>query len=123
MSWDAWVAPLIPTFKAAAIFGLNGAPWANRGVNASPAEVKTALSLFVDGASPAFANGITIAGVKYLCVKADSSSVYGKKGAEGCVLIKTKQAMVVGVYGENTSAGNAANAAEKLADSLRGSGY
>ena len=119
MSWDAWVAPLMPTFKAAAIFGLDGGVWVNKGITADARKLATLFKT----PSPAFAEGITINGTKYLCVKADDASVYGKKGPGGCCAVKSAKAIIVGVYDENTTAGNAANAIEKLCQSLKDAGF
>lgn len=73
--------------------------------------------------SNAFASGITVNGVKYLAVKADERSLYGKKGNGGVVIVKTGQAVVVGVYDEKLQPGNAALIVEKLADYLIENSY
>jgi Profilin len=50
-------------------------------------------------------------------------SLYGKKGAGGVVVVKTGQAIIVGVYNDKQQPGNAANVVEKLGDYLRENGY
>jgi len=71
----------------------------------------------------AFSAGINAGGVRYLAIKADSNSIYGKKGTGGVVMVKTGQAIVIGVYNDKLQPGNAANVAEKLGDYLRENGY
>jgi len=61
--------------------------------------------------------------VKYLALKADSRSIYGKKGTAGVCTVKTGQCLIVGVYGEGIQPGSAANSVEKLADYLIENGY
>jgi len=73
--------------------------------------------------SAAQGTGITAGGVKYLTLKADDRSIYGKKGTGGIVTVKTAQAVIVGVYKEGTQPGAAANTFEKVADYLIENGY
>jgi len=80
------------------------------------------VAAFKDPAS-VFASGITIDGVKYLGIKADARSLYGKKGTAGVVVVKTGQAILIGVYNETAQPGNATNTVEKLADYLIENGY
>jgi len=70
-----------------------------------------------------FAAGITINSVKYLGIKGDDRSIYGKKGSGGIVTVKTGQSIVIGVYSEGQQPGNAANTVEKLGDYLIENGY
>jgi profilin len=56
-------------------------------------------------------------------LKADDRSIYGKKGATGCVCVKTGKAVLIGVYNENTQPGQAATTVEKLGDYLIEQGY
>ena len=68
--------------------------------------------------SSAFADGITIGGVKHMCIKAEGRSLYGKKGAAGVVCVKTNQAIVIGFYNETIQPGQCTLIVEKLADYL-----
>ena len=45
------------------------------------------------------------------------------QGREGIVIVKTKQALLIGHYPENVQPGQAATTVEKLADYLIGVGY
>lgn len=47
-----------------------------------------------------FATGVTVGGVKYMGVKADDRSIYGKKGATGVALARTGETIVIGYYDE-----------------------
>jgi len=107
----------------AAIIGHDGNNWAiTKGWSLKPGEGAKVVASFKDPAS-VFGTGITIEGNKYLGIKADARSIYGKKGTSGVVLVKTGQAILVCVYGENQLPGNATNTAEKLADYLIENGY
>lgn len=66
----------------------------------------------------AFSNGVNVSGYRYITIKAEPRSVYGKRGTGGFCAVKTGQTILVGVYNENTQPGNAANIVEKLADYL-----
>eukprot|EP00158_Paraphelidium_tribonemae_P008184 Partr_v1_DN28501_c0_g1_i1_m73382 putative Binds to actin and affects the structure of the cytoskeleton. At high concentrations, profilin prevents the polymerization of actin, whereas it enhances it at low concentrations (By len=111
MSWQAYVdTNLVGTGKVsmAAIHGHNGTVWAtSKGFSASTAEVLTIAKAFTD-ASGIRANGIIVAGQKYFALKTDDRSIYGKKGAGGIILVKTKQAILVAVYDEKTQPGEGA---------------
>lgn len=68
-------------------------------------------------------NGLHIAGERYVVLKADDRSLYGKKGREGVVIVKTTQAILVTHYPETVQPGSAANTVEQLGDYLIGVGY
>jgi profilin len=55
---------------------------------------------------------------KYFVLRADDRSVYGKKEASGIVCVKTKQAVLIGIYDPPTVAGEATKIVETLADYL-----
>ena len=89
-------------------------------------EIGALIKAFTD-ASGIRANGLHIGGVKYIALKADDRSVYGKKvkyfykvvqGAGGVVCVKTKQAVLIGVYDEPIQPGEATKVVEGLADYL-----
>jgi len=92
---------------------------------------------FVD-AGPLYSGGIHINGEKYMCIKADDRSIYGKlvrlvhistcrqisyltaklQGKHGICCVKTKQTILVTHYPETVQPGEAATVVEKLADYL-----
>jgi len=125
MSWQAYIDDQLTGagLHQAAIIGHDGGVWA-----ASPAfglkagEGAKLVALF-NNPPQAFSDGITVNGVKYLCIKSESTSIYGKKGAGGIVTAKTGQAVVIGVYNETLQPGNATNIVEKLADYLKENSY
>lgn len=68
-------------------------------------------------------DGLHIAGERFVVIKADDRSIYGKKGREGVVIVKTTQALLVTHYPESVQPGVAANTTEQLADYLIKMGY
>ena len=86
--------------------------------------------------------GIHIAGEKFVVIKADDRSLYGKKaidsfpsrtdmiankdvlqGKEGVMIVKTTQAILITHYPETVQPGAASTTVEQLADYLIGVGY
>eukprot|EP01099_Mayorella_cantabrigiensis_P003098 TRINITY_DN2416_c0_g1_i1.p1 TRINITY_DN2416_c0_g1~~TRINITY_DN2416_c0_g1_i1.p1 ORF type:complete len:145 (-),score=50.52 TRINITY_DN2416_c0_g1_i1:37-417(-) len=126
MSWQAYVDEQLVKTKAVnqgAIIGHDGNTWATSpGFTVSPADGKALVGLF-SNPTDASAKGINAGGNKYITVKADNRSIYGKKGPGGIVTVKTGKAVVIAVYGEGQQPGNAANVVEKLADYLIENGY
>ncbi|KAJ3109209.1 profilin, required for normal timing of actin polymerization in response to thermal stress [Phlyctochytrium planicorne] len=88
----------------------------------SATEAQALAKAFSD-ASGIRAGGLHIGGVKYFTLRADDRSIYGKKDAGGVVCVKTKQAILIGIYGENAQPGEATKIVEVLADYLIGVGY
>ncbi|OJJ50707.1 hypothetical protein ASPZODRAFT_126633 [Penicilliopsis zonata CBS 506.65] len=66
--------------------------------------------------SNAFAHGITIGGEKFFAIKADERSLYGKKGKEGIVLVKSKSCVFVAHHTETAQTPTAAIVLENLVD-------
>jgi len=126
MSWQAYVdEQLVGTknLSQGAIIGHDGNTWAaSSGFGLKAGEGNALVSLFKTP-SNAFSAGITVNGVKYLGIKGDERSIYGKKGSGGIVTVKTGQSIVIGVYSEGQQPGNAANTVEKLGDYLIDNGY
>ncbi|KAJ4004890.1 profilin, required for normal timing of actin polymerization in response to thermal stress [Fusarium irregulare] len=91
-----------------------------------PEEMK-AISEIVTGNSAAkdkaFAEGLYIAGERYVMARAEDRSIYARSGRLGVAVAKTGQAIVVGHHGEAQVAGNATSTVEGLADYLIKSGY
>ncbi|KAJ1566891.1 hypothetical protein HK096_000071, partial [Nowakowskiella sp. JEL0078] len=128
MSWDAYTSNLIAqkSIHKAAIHGHDGSTWASSpGFAISGPEIQALLAAYSDP-SGIRASGITINKIKYIALKADDRSIYGKKGSGGLVAVKTKQGVLIGVYDEVEPAiapGVAAKSVEVLADYLIGAGY
>jgi len=130
MSWQEYVDNgLVGTgnLDKAAIFNSEGdSVWAtSAGFVVSPAEIKEIVGAYKDKADvkQVQSSGLHIAGEKYVVLRADDRSIYGKKGREGVVIVKTMQALIVSHYPESVQPGAAANVVEKLADYLIGVGY
>ena len=126
MSWQAYVDNNLVGSKAvakAAILGHDGNKWAaTAGFNVTPDEGKKLFAAFKD-ATGIRASGLFIAGVKFLTLRADERSIYGKQGAGGVICVKTGKSILVGVYDDKSQPGQAANVVEKLADYLIEQGY
>ncbi|KIO32638.1 hypothetical protein M407DRAFT_241333 [Tulasnella calospora MUT 4182] len=126
MSWQTYVdTNLVGTGKVskAAIVGQQGGVWATSpGFTLSQEEQNAVVGAWRDP-SVVQASGVKLASVKYFTLQATPEHIYGKKGADGCIIVKTKQAILVAVYGEPTQAPEATTVVEGLADYLRGVGY
>ncbi|KAI9651870.1 MAG: profilin, required for normal timing of actin polymerization in response to thermal stress [Alyxoria varia] len=114
----------------AAIFDAQGTSvWATSpGFSVAPQELKDVVTAFNDkgdanGVKQVQSTGIHIGGERYVVLKADERSLYGKKGKEGIVIVKTTQALLVAHHPETIQTPNAANIVETLADYLIKVGY
>lgn len=121
MSWQSYVDDqMVGTgqIRSAAIIGLDGTIMASSaGYTLKPGEATAIINLFKNPAN-VFASGVTVAGTKFMGIKGDDRSIYGKKGATGVMLVKTGQTILLGYYDATQQPGNAANAVEKLGDYL-----
>ncbi|KAL8724078.1 MAG: hypothetical protein Q9181_006995 [Wetmoreana brouardii] len=130
MSWQAYVdTSLVATgnLDKAAIFNSEGTSvWASSsGFTVAPAEIKAVVSSFADTSAvkKVQSEGFHIAGEKFVTLKSDERSLYGKKGKEGMIIVKTTQAILVAHYPETVQPGVAANTVEQLGDYLITVGY
>ncbi|KAF7508788.1 hypothetical protein GJ744_008665 [Endocarpon pusillum] len=130
MSWQAYVdQSLVGTgfVDKAAIFNTEGTScWAtSKDFKLSPQELREVVTAYNDTNDPKAvqATGLHIAEEKYFVIKADEKSLYGKKGKEGVVIVKTKQTLLITHYPETVQPGQAATIVEKLGDYLVGTGY
>jgi profilin len=131
MSWQAYIdSSLVGSGhvdKAAIISAAGDSAWAtSTNFQLKPEEMK-AISAIVGGddaaKDKAFAEGLYIAGERYVMARADGRSIYARSGRLGVAVAKTKQAIVVGHHGEAQVAGNTTSTVENLADYLIGQGY
>ncbi|KZV98937.1 Profilin/allergen, partial [Exidia glandulosa HHB12029] len=107
----------------AAIIGQQGGVWATTsGFTLGPSEQTAVINLFKNK-DEAQSKGITLAGTKYFCLSVNDRSFYGKKGGDGCVIVKTKQAILVAVYKAPVQAPECTTITEGLADYLIGVNY
>jgi len=124
MSWKTYVdTNLIGSGKVrkAAIIGLDGNMWADGKSGLTDPERKKIASYFtkagIDG-NLAIQGGVTIGGVRFLCLKQDPRSIYGKKGQDGVVVVKTNKCILIGIYDKDQTPGNATACVEGVADYL-----
>jgi len=126
MSWQAYVdTNLVGTgaVTQAAIIGHDGNVWAaSPGFSVQPAQGQALVAAFKD-ATAIRSSGFQIGDVRYVTIRADDRSIYGKKGSGGVITVKTSKAVLIGVYNEKIQPGTAANIVEKLADYLIGQGF
>ncbi|TFK96725.1 profilin [Pterulicium gracile] len=126
MSWQAYVdTNLVGSGKVskAAIIGLQGGVWASSAGYDIPAdEQKAIVNMFKDPSSAA-ATGVKILGNKFFVINSNERSIYGKKQADGVILVKTTQAILVTEYQAPIQAGESVPTVEGLADYLIGVGY
>jgi len=125
MSWQAYVdSSLVGSGhvdKAAIVSAAGDSVWASTPeFTISPTEMKEVVSVLAggDAVTKVFAEGLHVAGERFVVFKAEGRSIYGRKGKEGIVICKTTQAILIAHYGENVQAGNAAITVEQLADYL-----
>ncbi|KAL1954517.1 hypothetical protein VTO42DRAFT_1077 [Malbranchea cinnamomea] len=132
MSWQAYVdTSLVGSghVDKAAIFDAKGSSvWAaSPGFSVSPQEIQAIVASFTNPPEGQLkdvqTNGFNVCGEKYFALQSDESRLYGKKGKEGVVIVKTKQALLVAHYPETVQPGQATNTVETLADYLIGLGY
>ncbi|RWA13494.1 hypothetical protein EKO27_g1595 [Xylaria grammica] len=97
-----------------------------------PAELKTLVAILAaaenekgdqSAVATAQAEGIYVAGSRYVVARIDGRSIYARQGRTGICIAKTKQAFIVAHHGETHVAGNASSTTEALADYLIKVGY
>eukprot|EP01132_Coremiostelium_polycephalum_P001950 gene1950-2386_t len=108
---------------AAIISAADGGVWASSPSNFLKSNEGSTIKNLFSNPAEVFATGVTVGGIKYMGIKGDNRSIYGKKGATGVILVKTNQTIIVGFYNEKQQPGNASNVTEKLADYLIDNGY
>ncbi|PPQ96898.1 hypothetical protein CVT26_005884, partial [Gymnopilus dilepis] len=116
---------LIGTGKVskAAILGQQGGVWAtSSGFNLSAEEQKAIIDAFKNP-SNVLASGLRLEGQKYFGLNANDRTIQVKKAADGAVIVKTKQAILVAVYLGPLQAPEVTPVVESLADYLISVGY
>ncbi|GAB1211603.1 hypothetical protein ATERTT37_000726 [Aspergillus terreus] len=100
---------------AIASHDLSGVEASSAGFTLSPQELSGIAAVYQDPTS-GFTNGLTIGGEKFVAIKADDRSIYGKKGKEGIVVVKAKSCVMIAHHGESVQTTNAATVVENLVD-------
>ncbi|KLO15224.1 profilin [Schizopora paradoxa] len=126
MSWQAYVDNnLLGTGKVsqAAILGQQGGVWAaSEGFSLSTEEQNAAINAFKNSDNT-LATGVRLAGTKYFALDANDRVIRAKKAADGAILVKTNQAILVAVYKAPLQAPETSPVVEGLGDYLIGVGY
>ncbi|KAI9441372.1 profilin [Lactarius indigo] len=126
MSWQAYVDTNLVGSKRvskAAILGQQGGVWAaSSGYILSPQEQKDIVAAFTNS-DHVRTNGLKLVGQKFFTLQANDRSIYLKKSADGAVIVKTKQAVLVAEYEAPIQAPEATPIVEGLADYLISVGY
>ncbi|KAI8640345.1 profilin [Parasitella parasitica] len=121
MSWQAYIdTNLVGSGKVsqAGIYGLDGNPWATSpGFKVSNEEVKKIIEGF-SNLDSVQANGVYINSNKYFTLKCEDNYIYCKKDNTGACIVKTTQALLIGMYGENMQAGDCNKTVQGLGDYL-----
>ncbi|KAK4165956.1 profilin [Cladorrhinum sp. PSN259] len=135
MSWQAYVdSSLVGSGhidKAIILSAAGDSTWAaTPGFAIGGDEVQAIIAILNEAGSEnhpktdkAYGEGIHVAGERYVATRIEGNHIYGRQGKTGIAIVKTKQAILVGHYGENVQAGNATQTIEALADYLTGLGY
>jgi len=128
MSWQAYVdSSLIGSghVDKGAIYSAKGdSVWAtSAGFNVSATEMQEVVTGLSGKPDKLYAEGLHVAGERYVLTKAEDRSLYARKGREGVVIVKTTQAILIAHYADGMIAGNAAQTVEQLADYLISTGY
>ncbi|KAL1866113.1 hypothetical protein VTK73DRAFT_4906 [Phialemonium thermophilum] len=131
MSWQAYVdSSLVGSGhidKAAIISAAGDSTWASTpGFEVKPEEQKALVAILNNTGNAidkAHSDGIYVNGIRFVVTKIEDRSIYGRQGRTGIVVVKTKQLILVGYYGDGKVAGNATQTVEALADYLINAGY
>ncbi|CAD5228792.1 unnamed protein product [Bursaphelenchus okinawaensis] len=126
--WDAYVSNLLQNaegIKKAAIIGVeDSGVWARSDdFNATESELQGLTNNFKNlDAVPQ--TGVNLEGVHYIVPRVEESLIFGKKGVNGFVAVKTNSAIILALFEGETGAGSATRGAvEKLAGYLVETGY
>lgn len=141
--WQAYIDDalmLTGQVTEAAIYGVDGLKWAaskNLTVSkhfnillvsalllslyqVSSLEVSKLVACITGDSAAVRKGGVKVGGETYIFLRCEEGrSIYGRKGANaGVCVVKTKQALLMGVYGSGIQPGNCNAVIEKLADYL-----
>ncbi|OQE29055.1 hypothetical protein PENFLA_c004G01647 [Penicillium flavigenum] len=95
----------------------SGLEAASPGFTLSQEEINSLISAYTSSGN-AFANGVSVCGEKFVAIRADERSVYGKKGKEGVVIARASSCTIIAHHNESVQTTNAATVVENLVDYL-----
>ncbi|KAJ1993756.1 profilin, required for normal timing of actin polymerization in response to thermal stress [Dimargaris cristalligena] len=124
MSWQPWADNIVRSgFQSGAICGQQGGVWASTpGCEIKETEIRSLADGFNDPTNLR-SNGILVNGIKYFALQCDDKTLMGKKNDTGVICIKSKQAIVVGIYDSKLTAGQANINLNTVATNLANMGY
>eukprot|EP01100_Stratorugosa_tubuloviscum_P014955 TRINITY_DN82_c1_g1_i1.p1 TRINITY_DN82_c1_g1~~TRINITY_DN82_c1_g1_i1.p1 ORF type:complete len:125 (-),score=46.80 TRINITY_DN82_c1_g1_i1:199-573(-) len=124
MSWETYIYRLTTAgFAKAALFGHDGSIWAiSNEFNIPNIEIAALIAAF-ENLGATRATGVFISKIRYFVILANERSIYGKQGNTGFCAVKTNKAVVLGLYTETLTPGNAANSIESISDFLINQGF
>ncbi|KAJ5151610.1 hypothetical protein N7492_009905 [Penicillium capsulatum] len=85
------------------------------GFTLSQDDINSLAAAFTSDAN-AFANGFSIGDEKFVAIKADARSLYGKKNKEGAIVVRASACTIIAHHPESVQTTNAATVVEKLVD-------
>ncbi|KGO77446.1 Profilin/allergen [Penicillium italicum] len=87
------------------------------GIQLSQEEINSLITAYTSS-DQAFASGFSICGEKFVTIRADERSVYGKKGKEGVIIARASSCTIIAHHTEAVQTPNAATVVENLVDYL-----
>ncbi|KAI1814352.1 profilin [Poronia punctata] len=131
MSWQQYIdSSLVGSGhidKAAIVSAAGDSVWAaSSDFQLRPEEIKFVATVLGDNDSAtakAQAEGIYLAGTRFVVARIVDRTIYARSGKVGVCISKTKQAIIIAHHGEDQHAQNASATTEALADYLVKSGY
>ncbi|CAI7617158.1 unnamed protein product [Penicillium glandicola] len=87
------------------------------GFTLSQEEINSLITAYTSS-DQAFAGGFSVCGEKFVTIRADERSLYGKKGKEGVVIARASSCTIIAHHSEAVQTPNAATVVENLVDYL-----
>ena len=125
MSWQDYISQqlLAKNLKDGAIAGKDGQIWAKSpDFHVTPEEILRLVENY-DSQEKLAATGFQLAGQKYFYLSGNDYVMRGKQGKGGVHVVKTHQAVILGLYEDPVQPAEAATVTESLGDYLKGVGY
>lgn len=122
MSWDAYTNQLKAEdcVSEAVIFGSNGSIWTTTGISLSQDEIKAIDKGFE---AKLMSSGIMVGGKKFMFLRCDGESMFGRQGQDGVTIYKTTQAYILSTYSEGMTSAANSMVVGKMADYLKSINY
>ncbi|EKV06717.1 Profilin [Penicillium digitatum PHI26] len=95
----------------------SGVEAASPGFALSQEEINSLITAYTSS-DQAFASGFSLCGEKFVTIRADERSLYGKKGKEGVIIARASSCTIIAHHTEAVQTPNAATVVENLVDYL-----